>query len=86
MIKGMFLVLASVGLDGGLSFAQAQPTEFEQRMACMGDALRLCSQFVPDREQIRRCLATQRGALSAGCRPAFDASMKALNAPHSSRQ
>ena len=63
--------------------AQEAPGEMEQRMACMGDALRLCAQFVPDREKIRLCLAAQRGALSPGCRPVFDASMKALNAHRS---
>lgn len=65
------------------SAARAEPSEFQQRFACMGDAMRLCPRAIPNREQIIRCMATQRGALSAGCRPVFDASYKALFAkPH----
>lgn len=62
--------------------ATAQPSEMQQRMACMGDALRLCPQYIPNKDQIRRCLLAQRTSLSAGCRPVFDASEKAFEATH----
>lgn len=61
------------------AYAQG-PTETQQRLACMGDAFRLCPRAIPNREQIINCLAMQRGALSEGCRPVFDASFKAMNA------
>ncbi len=50
----------------------------QQRFACMGDAMRLCPQHIPNREAIRNCMAAQHEKLSEGCRPVFDASMKAL--------
>jgi hypothetical protein len=29
--------------------AQSAPSEDEQRQACMGDAMRLCAAYIPDR-------------------------------------
>ena len=51
--------------------AAAQGTP-EQRAACEGDAMRLCSQFVPDVDRITACMAKNRRYLSAGCRAVFD--------------
>lgn len=59
------------------AFAQAGPSESEQRQACMGDAMRLCSAYVPDRAQIRDCMAAQLDRLSPQCRAVFDASAQA---------
>ena len=59
------------------AMAQASPSEAEQRMACMGDAVRLCAVDIPDRQRVRACMAAEHDQLSASCRVVFDASVKA---------
>ena len=53
--------------------AWAQMSEGEQARLCTGDALQFCSAYVPDRQQVSRCLMANRRALSPGCRRAIDA-------------
>ena len=65
------------------AFAQSGPGEDAQRQACMGDALRLCSSYIPDRGQIRNCMAAQQDQLSPQCRAVFDASVQALKSQSS---
>ena len=55
--------------------AAAQGTP-EQRAACEGDAMRLCSQFVPDVQRITACMQQNRRYLSPRCRAVFGASRK----------
>jgi hypothetical protein len=74
------LVLAFLTATVTPALAQSGPSEAVQRQACMGDALRLCSAYVPDRNQIRDCMAAQRDLLSPSCRSVFDASAEAPNA------
>ena len=38
---------------------------------CAGDVMRLCSQFIPDRGRIARCMMKRRASLSPACRAAF---------------
>lgn len=69
----------SIGLALGfmaaaLGSAVAAPSEFEQRIACMGDAVRLCSDKIPDRGAIEACMAARHDQLSQGCVTVFDAS------------
>lgn len=73
------LVLALLSATMSPALAQTGPSEADQRQACMGDALRLCAAYVPDRAQIRNCMAAQRDQLSPQCRVVFDASSQALN-------
>jgi hypothetical protein len=63
------------------AFAQSGPSEAEQRQACMGDAMRLCSAYIPDRARIRDCMAGQRDQLSPQCRAIFEASAQAERSP-----
>ena len=63
---GIFVALPGIGA--------AQPSEGEQRMACMGDAIRLCSQFIPNHANIERCMAAKHSQLSRTCMVVFDAS------------
>ena len=55
--------------------ATAQGTP-QQRAACEGDAMRLCSEHVPDVNRITSCLSRNRSNLSAACRAVFDGSAK----------
>jgi hypothetical protein len=59
-----------------LAPAMAQGTP-EQRQACQGDAMRLCSEFVPDVERITACMVKKRIRLSPGCRVLFQVPRKA---------
>ena len=58
------------------AFAQSDPAEVEQRKACTGDALRLCAAYIPDRDRITDCMASQHDQLSAQCRAVFDAGVQ----------
>jgi len=62
------------GLAWAASFmpapAAAQGTP-EQRQACQPDAMRLCSEFVPDVERITACMVKNRIRLSPACRSVF---------------
>ena len=43
----------------------------EARQACTGDAMRLCSDFIPDVQKVTACMMRKRGQLSAECRLAM---------------
>lgn len=66
-----------LGVTSTSAIAQSAPSEDVQRQACMGDALRLCSSYIPDRGQIRDCMAAQLDQLSPQCRAVFNASVQA---------
>ena len=61
---GLALMLAPVP-------AAAQRYTPEQRAACEGDAMRLCSEFVPDVQRITACMHQKRRFLSPRCRAVF---------------
>ncbi|MBR0894553.1 hypothetical protein JQ616_06285 [Bradyrhizobium tropiciagri] len=65
--------------------AQSGPNESMQRQACMGDAVRLCGAYIPDRGRIRDCMAAQVEQLSPSCRAVFDASVQAERSPSARR-
>ena len=56
----------------------------EQEQACSGDAMRLCSAFVPDVDRITVCMIENKSQLSPGCRVFFryepEANATAVNA------
>jgi hypothetical protein len=70
----LVLVLLNATITPAL--AQSGPSEAVQRQACMGDALRLCAAYIPDRAQIRDCMAAQLDQLTSQCRAVFDESRK----------
>jgi hypothetical protein len=58
-------ILSSIAMLPTTGFAwKATPA---QRSACMGDALRLCSAYIPDEEGVARCIAGKKGQLNATC-------------------
>jgi hypothetical protein len=83
----MKLRLALVLLSATVApvMAQSGPNESMQRQACMGDAVRLCGAYIPDRGRIRDCMAAQVERLSPSCRAVFDASVQAERSPSSRR-
>lgn len=54
-----------VGAATTPAFGQSQA---EYQMACQDDALRLCSEHVPDHAKIRSCLVAKKASLTAPCR------------------
>jgi hypothetical protein len=53
--------------------ANAQGTS-EQASACMGDAFRLCSAYIPSAARIEACLESNKKKLSPGCYAQFEES------------
>lgn len=79
------LALVLLGATIAPAMAQSGPNESMQRQACMGDAVRLCGAYIPDRGRIRDCMAAQVEQLSPSCRAVFDASVQAERSPSSRR-
>ncbi len=57
-------------LSFGLHAAAAQGTP-EERQACTPDAMRLCSDFIPDVPKITKCMTAKHAQLSKECRLAM---------------
>ncbi|UGA43517.1 hypothetical protein HU230_0035530 [Bradyrhizobium quebecense] len=79
------LALVLLGATIAPALAQSGLNESMQRQACMGDAVRLCGAYIPDRGRIRDCMAAQVEQLSPSCRAVFDASVQAERSPSSRR-
>jgi hypothetical protein len=45
----------------------------EGRQACTNDAFQFCSEFIPDRERVFRCLEARKPQISAACRATMPA-------------
>ncbi len=58
------------------ALANAQGTE-RQRLACMTDAMTLCSRDVPDTRRIERCLRRNYASVSPPCQGELDAASAA---------
>ncbi len=56
----------------GLSGAGAQGA-VDARQACTPDAMRLCSEFIPDAGRVKTCMLSKRSQLSLECRTAMAA-------------
>jgi hypothetical protein len=71
------------GMIGALGFAlvilptaasaELQPTP-EQRSACMGDAMKLCSSVLFSADRVASCLLSKKSQLSPRCRAIADKS------------
>ncbi|MCX8253551.1 hypothetical protein RHAL1_02846 [Beijerinckiaceae bacterium RH AL1] len=63
------------------SAAQAAPVDpyritANEKAACTGDAIMLCSDAYPDEHRLLACMASNRSSLSAGCGAVFDAGLR----------
>jgi hypothetical protein len=63
----LLIAIAAMGVGG----AAAQQGTPEAREACTPDAMRLCSDFIPDVAKVTHCMMAKRGQLSAACRMAM---------------
>ncbi len=64
-----WLALPAGLLIGGINAASAQSDDVRQ--ACTPDAMRLCSEFIPDAAKVKTCMMRKRGELSEACRNAI---------------
>jgi hypothetical protein len=75
MIKIRSGMFGAVGLLLGVvptaTLAENLRGTAEQRAACMGDAIMLCSSAIPNRERIAACLASKMSRLTPQCRAQF---------------
>ena len=69
-------VPASLALMAVLAPSPAAAYTADQRAACEGDAMRLCSAYVKDINQIKACMSRNRRNLSASCRAVFEGGSK----------
>jgi hypothetical protein len=67
------LALLSTMVSPNPSFSQGTQ---EQRLACTPDVLRLCSEYIPNADEITVCLGEKNAELSDACRTAFEAGTK----------
>lgn len=67
-------------LIGGLHGAAAQTVDVRQ--ACTPDAMRLCSEFVPDEAKITACMHRKYAQIGPECRTAMAAGRKGGHARH----
>ena len=61
------LVTFCVALTPAIVKADAQ----DDQQACMGDALSVCSEFIPDRDRVGSCLFANRSRISPACQQAI---------------
>lgn len=73
-----WLVLPVVALLAVLNPAAAQGGD-EARQACTPDAMRLCSEFIPDVPRITACMNAKHRQLSAACRLAMSHGHRAVH-------
>ena len=71
MNKGKLLAatVLALGLLSGSAYAYTP----EQQQMCSGDAMRLCSEYIPDVDRITACMIRKYSQLSSGCQAVFDA-------------
>jgi hypothetical protein len=69
-LTAVAIALAVVAATSALP-TDARAQTAEQQAACQGDAQYYCSQYIPDHELIRRCLAANMKRISPACRAQF---------------
>ena len=80
MVSGAAAVVIVVFVSSAASASAQHTVNAEQ--ACTPDAMRLCSEFIPDEKKITACLRRHRGALSADCRKVFGGGKRATKRRH----
>ena len=68
----LLAVVATVFSFETMAFAQENRGTPEQRAACMSDAFRLCSSYIPDGTKVEYCLREKKSVLSQSCRLVFE--------------
>ena len=77
------LFTATILAFGMLTTASYAYTQ-EQQQLCTGDAMRLCSDAIPDVDRVTACMVQHRAELSPGCKSVFRMEPTATPANYSS--
>ena len=77
-------LLAGLLIAGGATPALAQAANAAD--LCTPDVMRLCQDFIPDRERIVACLKAKRRSLSDGCRQVMAPKAKATTKSKASKR
>lgn len=75
-------VVALLGLAIGHAAAQGAPGQVDVRQACTPDAMRLCSDTIPDVARTTACMKAKRAQLSSECRLAMGGGGRQRAATH----
>jgi hypothetical protein len=67
------LILATALTIALFGTARVGAETAEGRQACTNDAFQFCSEFIPDRERVFRCLEARKQQISAACRSTMPA-------------
>ena len=78
----IWALVASLGLVVTAHVAATSASAQEMESLCADDVMRLCSEFVPDRGQITRCMMKRRASVSLACRAAYFKSKPSLRKRH----
>lgn len=62
-----------IGFSGPAGAGAGTEGSPEARAACTPDAMRVCSDFIPDAEKVKHCMLVKRSQLSLECRNAMAA-------------
>jgi hypothetical protein len=70
MLQNFNRIFGAVLFTGILTTAALcqQPTLQQEEADCEGDAIRLCSPYIPDHDKIHACLVEYQAYLSPACR------------------
>jgi len=68
MLPRTRLALAAALLASAMTGPALGQSEAEYQAACQDDALRFCSEHVPDHAKIKSCLMTHKASLTPACR------------------
>jgi hypothetical protein len=61
-------LLAIVGVLVGLALPAAAQAQINPEQACKDDAIRLCNNYIPDRQRVGACLRRNARSLNRDCR------------------
>jgi len=68
MVRRRRLALAAALLSCAVAAPALAQSQEEYQAACQDDALRFCSEHVPDHAKIKSCLGARKASLSPPCR------------------
>ena len=71
MKAALTLLAVLIGCTTADAWTRNENNEIDARRACTPDVFRLCSEYIPNREQITACLHAKRRSLSPDCRMVF---------------
>ncbi len=82
IVLSTFFILAGAAGGAHAQMANLPPLDDkyhvsnEEKAACSGDAVRLCSEAYPDADALIACMKAKHAELSGRCKVAFDTGIK----------